>query len=77
MDSDAGYLRDLALMILDKNKEQRRDCSGRKDMGYPMGYTIPTVPWHGIGMGPRGGIPSQLKDMGLCTDQVADQAYYG
>ena len=24
-------------------------------MGYLMGYPIPTVPWDGIGMGPRGG----------------------
>ena len=23
-------------------------------MGYPMGYTVPLIPWDGIGMGPRG-----------------------
>ena len=23
-----------------------------QDMGYPMGYPIPTVPWDGIGIGP-------------------------
>ena len=31
-------------------------------MVYPMGYTIPLVPWDGIGMGPRGGAyrPKQI-----------------
>ena len=42
--------------------------SGRKDMVYPTGYTIPTVPWDGIGMGPRGGgntIPTKRYGMGF------------
>ena len=29
--------------------------SGRKDMGYPMGYPILKVSWDSIGIGPRGG----------------------
>ena len=33
-------------------------------MGYPMGYPIPTVPWDGIGMGPRGGHTIPTKRYG-------------
>ena len=29
--------------------------SNRKDMGYPIGYPIPSLPWDGTGMGWDGG----------------------
>ena len=39
-------------------------------MGYLIEYTIPTVPWDGIGMGPKGRntVPYKWSGIGMVSD---------